>query len=81
MVDRGVQCCLNDAGIARLQAEVSYLREMLHDLKDEIDKYSNRWMFDYDEIVRNQIIDMTELVLKCDEEAPASSSAYHNTSR
>ena len=66
--------------MSNLEAELSYLRKLIDDMKDDMDEYSNKWMFDYNKIIANQIVDMTELVLKYDEEAPASSSAYHNIS-
>ena len=80
MPDNGVQCCLNDAHLSNLEAELSFLRKLIDDMKDDMDEYSNKWMFDYNKIIANQIVDMTELVLKYDEEAPASSSVYHNIS-
>lgn len=80
MPDKGVQCCLNDSHIAHISAEITYLRKVIDNLKDEMDGYSNQWLHDYNKIIAKQIFDMTELVLQYGEEAPASASVYRNTS-
>lgn len=80
MPDKGVQCCLNDSHVAHISAEIAYLRKVIDNLKDEMDGYSNQWLHDYNKIIADQVLSMTELVLQYDEEAPASSSVCCNIS-
>ena len=79
MPDKGVQCNLNDACISNIAAEVTYLRMVIDNIKDEMDGYNNQWLYDYNKIIAKQIVNMTELVLQYDEEVPASPSACYNT--
>ncbi len=79
MPDKGVQCNLNDACISSIAAEVAYLRNVIDNIKDEMDGYNNQWLYDYNKIIAKQIVNMTELVLQYGEEAPASASVYRNT--
>lgn len=80
MPDKGIQCCLNDSYIAHISAEIAHLRKTIDNLKDEMDAYSNQWLYDYNKVIANQITDMTELTLRYDEEGSTSSSVYRNTS-